>query len=63
MRRKMGVDGGKEEKREGYDVGRMLGGGRKGRASLTNLKVGNASTMHGRGGLGCCRGSGGDMTG
>ena len=45
MRRKMGVDGGKEEKREGYDVGRMLGGGRKGRASLTNLKVGNASTI------------------
>ena len=38
-------------------MGLMLVGGRK----MGKLKVGNASTMHGRGGLGCCRGSGFDM--
>ena len=33
-----------------------------GRSSLRRLKLGSASTMHGRGGLGCCRGSGLDRT-
>ena len=33
-----------------------------GRSSLRRLTLGSASTMHGRGGLGCCRGRGFDMT-
>ena len=33
-----------------------------GRSSLRRLQLGSASTMHGRGGLGCCRGSGLDRT-